>query len=95
MSKLNVNRFEALNRGLVETAGRIRSLQDELQAMVDELAKNQEDFRNGRLPKDSFRANTTRLTREKRRLEREINTSVRNSVRLIGQTRTLVRQQRF
>ena len=94
VSRLNTNRFEVLNRGILEYSGRIRSLQDELQTIVNELARTQEDYQKGKIPRDSFRNNTRKFSKDRRRLEREINNEVRGAVGVITQAKKLVRLQR-
>ena len=94
-TRMNLDHFENLNKGILEGCGRVRSLQDELHSMHNELQKNEEEFRKGKLPRDSYRSNGRHFTKERRRLEREINREVRNSVRLVAQARKVVREQKL
>ena len=93
--KLNTTNFEKLNRKILENFNNMRAMQDELQSTVDSLEKSDMDYRKGRLPRNSFRRNFTRYSKEKRRLEKDINRNVRDSLLLISQAKKITREQRF
>ena len=91
---LDMDHFEALNRSLLESCSRVRELQDDLHETLADMEKNDADYHRGHLPKHSFRNNLRRFAKDRRRLEREINTEVNHSIQVVGQAKKLTRAQR-
>jgi len=94
MRKLEVPTLEDINRKVIEAANLIRTRQDELEVIIQELERNKTEFGAGKIPEQAYKDNSMKYEEERKKLEREIATTCTNCHQHFNRAIEIINEQR-
>jgi len=77
VKKLDVDLVEDQTEEVVETASRIREMEEELEDVMEAIERNHKDFKVGKISLAAYRMNERKFSGDKNKLSKTIKQTVR------------------
>ncbi|VVB61487.1 Uncharacterised protein [uncultured archaeon] len=93
IKRIDLNGLETTCQGLVENCNVLREKQDELEATLNEMYRNDADYKAGKIAKQAFEFNLKKFSQEVDREKREITKNIIEGLKILGEAGRVVKSQ--
>ena len=94
MRKLDMRVAESLNAEIGEQANKIRTLQEELRAVRDQMVRNRGEFRRGDIARDVYIENNKRMRENEGKLKHKIRHTISHKTSLLNRAVSMMHSNR-
>lgn len=93
IKKIDLNVLETTCQGFVENSNLLREKQDELETTLNEMYRNDSDFKAGKVAKQAYEFNQQRFSQEADREKKSISSNITGGLRILNDVEKLVKSQ--
>ena len=93
MKKLDTRTTENLNAELAEQANKLKTTQEELITLQQEMDRNRTQLRQGDIAKEVFNENIKKMRENETRLKSRAREAMTRKLQLLNQTESLLKRQ--
>lgn len=80
VKKLDVDLVEDQTEEVVETASRVREMEEELEDVMEAIERNHKDFKGGKISLAAYRMNERKFAGDRNKLSKTIKQTVRECI---------------
>ncbi len=84
VKKLDIDLVEDETQEIVESASKIREMEEELEDVMESLERNHRDYKAGRIPQTAYKINEKRFLSDKAKLSKDIKSSVKECLSCVN-----------